>query len=810
MKISLNWIRRYVDLPEDIDIKKLAHDLTMSCVEVENAVDLEKDLENIVVGKILTVEPHPKADRLRITTVDVGENEPLTIVCGGYNLEVNQLVTVAKIGSYVKWHGEGDLVKIEPANLRGVPSSGMICGASEIGMEDLFPVEEEHVIMDITHLNVEPGTPIAKVLGLKDMVLEIDNKSLTNRPDLWGHYGIARELAAIYKLPLKELPKFSRPDVPEYPVTIEDKEKCTRFTATVFKGLKNEESPLDLRLDLWKVGVRPINSIVDITNWVMLAVGQPTHAYDLDHVKDGIIVRKARENEKLTLLDEKELTLNPKNLVISSKNESLGLAGVMGGIKDSVLPETKDIVFEAASFSPSSVRHTASSYGLRTEASMRFEKGIDQNRVDEVLGVTEELISKLYKDAKITAFNDVRPITDKTVLVNVTVDFLNTRLGRELTPEEIISLLNPLGFKTIEKDGVLEVTVPSWRATGDINLPDDILEEVARMIGYDNFTYVPPRITLEEAINQKDEDLDREVREYLAKRCGMNEVFTYPWTDVRYIKASGLEKLPMLKLSAPPSPEEENLRSHLLPGLLEVIEGNLRYFDNFKVFESTEVYEPGEVILDDEEEKLPIMEKMICGAIVSDDAVKAIREVKGIIEMLPRYTMCKPWTFKKVEKPPYSDKEAWLNIIIEKEEGIEEVVGDISLLSLKTMMDSGIKRKQVAVFSFKLNKLTPYKSRDNSFKHLPLFPLTHKDLSLIVDNEISWKEIEEVVKKEVEDVVFIEEYKGKQIPEGKKSITLSLSFGSDSGTLTNEDIENKMNLIIKSLMNTLNAEVRGI
>lgn len=805
MKVSLNWIRKYVDLPNDIDMKDLAHKLTMSCVEVEDAVNLKEGLDKIIAGKILEISPHPNADKLRITRVDVGRDEALQIVCGGSNLYIDQMVVIADLGSYVKWHGEGDLVEIKPAELRGVPSSGMICGASEIGMEELFPVEEDHMIMDISHLNCKPGEPIADILKLDDIILEIDNKSLTNRPDLWGHYGIAREIAAIYKLPLKELPKFNYEASNDFPVIIEAPEKCTRFTATIFEGLRNEESPLDLQVDLWKVGMRPINSIVDITNWVMLAVGQPTHAYDKNHIKENITVRNAHKGEELTLLLGRKLILDEDNLVICDSKDSLGLAGIMGGIKDSVLDDTKDIIFEAASFTPGNIRHTATKYGLRTEASMRFEKGIDQNRVDDALAVANELIKSLYPEAKIVSFTDTRPVLDKKVEVLVTTEFLNTRLGRDLSTEEIIESLKPLGFIShVEKEN-LKIQVPSWRATGDVDLADDILEEVARMIGYDNFTYSPPRITLEEAINQKEYDIDRAIREYLAIRCGLQEVFTYPWTSIDYIRAAGLDNEEMLKLSSPPSPKEENLRRSLVPGILEVIEGNLRYFDSFKVFEVTQVYKPGSVSPDIEEEKLPIMERNVCGAIVSEDAVGAFREAKGILEMLARYVMCENFTFSQIEKAPYADKKAWLNIVSKGEN-----IGSLCLLSLKTMTDAGIKRKQVAVFEFNLEKLVPLKSRDNSFTHLPQFPLTHKDLSLIIDENRPWSEIEKIVSPMVNELNFVEEYKGKQIPDGKKSITLSLSFGSETGTLKNEEIENKMSSIIKKLMDELGAEVRGI
>lgn len=805
MKISLNWIRKYVDLPEDINMDELSHKLTMSCVEVERTENIKDELNNIVAGKIISVKPHPNADRLRITEVDAG-NETLQIVCGGKNLYEGEFVVVSKLGAFVRWHGEGEKVEITPQELRGVPSSGMICGASEIGMEELFPVKDDHEIMDITELNPYPGQEISDLLNLDDIILEIDNKSLTNRPDLWGHYGIAREIAAIYKKPLKEIkPIEINKNLPQFPVEIEDEKLCTRYMAAVYDKVHVKQSPMDIKTDLWKCGVRPINSIVDMTNWVMLAAGQPTHGFDKNHISERIVIRPAVKGEKLTLLDGKVIELTEDNLIIADSSKPIALAGIMGGEDDSVNDKTESIILEIGTFSPGSVRHTASSLGLRTEASMRFEKALDEERPELALSMADELIKRLYPEAEISAFTDVYPHKKEEVTVDVTLEFLNKRLGRELKSEEVEDLLKPLGFKLEENEGLLKVSVPSWRATGDVDLPDDILEETARMIGYENFEYQPPTITLEEAINQKEYDLDRSIREYLAQRCAMQEVFTYPWTHISYIRAAGLEGEDYLKLSSPPSPEEENLRVSLIPGLLEVIEKNLRYFSEFRVFESTQVYRKGNVCPDIPEEVLPLMERNFAGAIVSDNAEEAFRQARGIIEMLPRYAMCEPLTFDRKEKPQWADMKAWLTIMSGDEE-----VGSLSLLSLKTMNQAGIKRKQVAVFTVNLEKLRPFHSRHNVFTHLPQFPLTYKDLSLITDNTTPWSEIEKIIAPEVGNVEFIEEYRGKQIPEGKKSITLSVSFGSDKGTLTNDEIEDKMNTIMKKLKDGLGAEVRGI
>ena len=379
MKVSLNWIRDYVKLPEDMDLKRLAYDLTMSTVEVEDAVDLGASFHDMVVGEIKEVLPHPDADKLRICRTDIGGGDIKEIVCGGTNLRNGMKVAVALPGSFCRWHGEGEPVEIKQSKLRGVESYGMICGAVEIGLADLFPVEGEAVILDLSAFDAPAGTPLADALDLNDIILEIDNKSMTNRPDLWGHYGIARELAALYHLPMAEFPRFDRSveNTAGFRVTVEDAERCPRYLSAQIEGLSVKPAPYKMQSRIWRVGMRPINALVDVTNYVMLATGQPTHAFDSDHIAGHIIVRRAEEGEKLLLLNGKELSLTADDLTIADDAGVVGLAGVMGGAKDSILPETGKVILEVANFQAAGIRRTALRYDNRTEASARYEKAID-------------------------------------------------------------------------------------------------------------------------------------------------------------------------------------------------------------------------------------------------------------------------------------------------------------------------------------------------------------------------------------------------------------------------------------------------
>lgn len=808
MKLSLNWIKRYVDLPADLTMDKLAYDLTMCTVEVEDATSIGESLAGLVVGKILTVDRHPDADKLRVCTVDVGDAEPSVIVCGGINLAPQQLVAVAKPGAWVKWHGEGDPVEIKPAKLRGVMSYGMICASGEIGLADLFPTTQPAEIMDITEFGAAPGTPLAEALGLDDVILEIDNKSMTNRPDLWGHYGMARELAAIYKCPLRPIEPVSLPEMSEeLKVVIEDDARCTRYTGFIIKGIKNVPSPFELKSMLWRVGQRPINLPVDITNYIMFATGQPTHGFDRKHITGGIYVRRAYEGEQLVLLDGETLTLTSEDLVIADEKTPVGLAGVMGGKLDSILEDTDELILEIANFSPLGIRRTSQRFELRTDASSRYEKGIDPQRVDDAAAVALAAFKEYFPGSQVTAHTDVYPRPLECAVVEVSLDFLRKRLGRDLSAADVEAILGRLGFKTDEHDGVLRVTAPSWRSTGDISLPDDILEEVARLMGYVNFPFIAPSVKLDHAINQLGPQLERAIREYLAFRCNMQEVFTYPWINDLYIEAAGVETSDMLELSTPPAPEERRLRSTLVPGLLGAVVTNLRYFSDFRIFELTQVFlDRNYHSINSEDELLPEMARHLGAAFVGNDARALFREAKGVLEYMHRAVQMEPLSFVQNGKPSWADDKLWVNVTRGG-----EVIGSLGLVSPKCAKAAGIKRSLVMLFEIDVEKLVPLASRQNEFAHLPEYPLSDFDLSIVFDEGVAWRDIEAIARKAdlVKDVRFIDEYRGKQIGAGKKSVSFRIWVGSDKGTLTSEQIENVAKQVTKKINKKFGGDVRG-
>ena len=811
MKVSLNWIRDYVQLPADADLKKLAYDLTMSTVEVEDATDLGASFHDMVVGVINTIEQHPNADKLKVCKTDIGGRVE-DIVCGGSNLREGMKVAVALPGAMCKWHGEGDLVEIKKSKLRGVDSYGMICGAVEIGLADLFPTKEEAHILDLSDFDAPAGTPLADALDLNDIILEIDNKSMTNRPDLWGHYGIAREIAALYDLPMTQFPHFDRnvENTSGFHVTVEDAERCPRMTGTQIENVCVKPAPYWMQVRIWKTGMRPINALVDITNYVMLATGQPSHAYDSDHIAGHIIVRRAKAGETLTLLNGKELPLSTDDLTIADDAGIVGLAGVMGGAKDSILPTTSKVILEIANFQAAGIRRTALRYDNRTEASARYEKAIDPERCDQALDLSMQLFSDLYPEMKVTGLADEYPRHLKQAEIDVPLSWLERRLGKRLPPDEIKHKMELLGYGITFNGDNMHVVVPTWRSTGDVSIQADIMEEVARMYGYENFEAEPITTTFDGAINQLDKDLERRIKEYLAIRCGMQEIFTYPWMEESYVNAVLQSTEGILSLSTPPSPAERFVRSSLLPNLCKAVVKNERYFDEFSIFETAQVFRDENYTSPyDPREKLPSQRKNVAGAFATTDKdiTALFRKAKGVVEMMARYVHMETLTFRQTEKPVWADNVVWLNIY----RG-DEKVGDLALLAKKVSMACGIKNMNVMLFQLDQDSLVPLKSRTNTFTHLAEYPMTDYDISLLVDGSVQWKDVAQTVRgiksELLHGAAFVDEYRGKQVPAGKKSLTLRLAIGSKDKTLTSAEIEEVASGVLNKIAKRFGAELR--
>ena len=810
MKISLNWIKDYVELPKNMDMDKLAYDLTMSTVEVENVKYLSENFENIVVGIIKEVYPHPNADKLRICKTCIGGNELYEIVCGGTNLKPEMKVIVARPGARVRWHGEGDLVEIKKIKLRGVESYGMICAACEVGLADLFPPSNEGEIVDLSDFDVSAGSNVAEALGLNDVILEIDNKSLTNRPDLWGHYGIAREIAALYDLKLKNIAPFSAPKVKILDVNLIESKRCRRYIGAKLSGINMKSSPFEIKKRIWSAGLKPTNAVIDITNYVMLAVGQPVYAFDADKVNGAIIIRCAKDSEKIKLSDGKQLSLSSSDLVTCDNDGLISLAGILGEEKYSIDYETSNIIVEIANYAPSGIRHTEMRHELRTESAARFEKGLDPQRCDMAISLLFQIFGTIFENMSIVEYSDIYAVHLPKKEIDISLAWLESCIGKHIENDYIVCKLEKLGFKVEFNSDNMHVLVPSWRATGDISLKNDIMEEVARMYGFENFEPLPIKTSFNIAINQPKVDLDRKIREYLAFRCGMNEIFTYPWVNNKYSDALCFDKHDMLSIISPPSADECYVRSSLLPNLCKAVSKNLRNFSEFNIFESAQVFFNRNFESKyDSREVLPMQRKNIAGACVDEpkNLFNLFRRTKGILEAMPKYVHMEPLTFKKINRPDWADDVVWLNVFQEK-----ETVGNFALLSKKSAITCGIKKSVVMLFELDIDLLKPYKSRTNEFKHLAEYPMVDYDLSLLFDLSVKWEDIldtlSQIDNQLIHKIRFVDEYTGEQIPEHKKSVTIRLLIGSFEKTLTSKEIKDCIDVVIDKLKISLGGELR--
>ena len=643
--------------------------------------------------------------------------------------------------------------------------------------------------LTMTTVEVESATAVDE-----DTVFEIDNKSLTNRPDLWGHYGIARELAAIYKVPLKPLPALQR-DLPAAPAPLVDRldPQCHRFTATTFAGARATESPAWIRRRLARLGQNSFNLWVDLTNYVMLDTGQPLHAYDAEKLALPLGTRVARKGEQTSLLNGEAYEFAEDTLAIVDARGIVGVAGVMGGLDSAVTASTTAIVLECANFDALTIRRASRHLNLRTDASARFEKAIDTQRIDAALARFFALVKQLQPEARITGFQDVSPRPTERQRITTRLDYLEGRLGASLTRDEVAAGLQSLGFEVTESAGTIDVVTPTWRSTGDVSGPHDLLEEIARLKGYDNFAFVPAEVQLVKTAIDAHAQFDRRLRDLLTLSGGMYEVVTYPWVKREFLDAAGVKSVDGIaieasgppKLHVAPAPDQDTLRPSLVPNLLEAVAQNLGFFDSFRIFEIGRVFPGGTAAGDHPDEQLPAQRRHLAGALAGPDAAALFREAQGLLELLPRVTHGAPLTMQPAAGPAWADATARIALA-----GPNGPAGTLAVVTKRARRLAGIKRGELVLFELDLDALEALPSRTNRFDPIANYPQADVDISLLFTVATSWSEIHEKagVGSPVRDVLFVDDYRGKGIPEGFKSMTLRLRIGEPGRTLTSEEI----------------------
>ena len=810
MLISYNLLKKHVNLVS-VDPKELAEKLKASTVEVEGLQNQGELLQNVVVGKVTVADKHPNADKLKLCKVDVGAEE-LQIVCGGSNVIAGMLVAVAKVGAKVQWHGEDKLTELQPTKIRGEESFGMICASTEIGLGEMFPLKDEKEILDLTNYNSQAknpvGLPLAELLGLNDIILEIDNKSLSHRPDLWGHYGMAREVAVLYDrdLNIYETKKITPGKDFKLKVEIEDKKLCPRYMAVAMDGIKVGPSPVWLQEKLMTLGHHPINNIVDITNFIMLDLGQPMHAFDATKVEEKIVVRQAKNGEKILALDKNEYELKENDLVIADSKKALAIAGVMGGMESAISDNTNSIIFESANFEPVGVRKTSTRLNLRSDSSMRFEKSLDPVQCEVALQKAVELVMECCPDAKVVSkVIDENNASSSATIIEMPINIFEKKLGVEIVQKDVLNILSHLGFEVKSKKDSYSIKVPSWRATKDISIAEDVVEEVARFYGFNNIVSSLPAMPIIPPLKNNLRNLERTIGETLVKELGYCEVYNYSFVSENQIVKMGDDLSKYLELDNPLSKERPFLRRNLLPNLLENIKNNIEVYPEVKIFEIGKVFstEQSGVRADSNGDSLlPRQDTwLVAASAIKKDEVpywNARRALESIFsglkvnfETVPADKVL-PWEHpNRLSLVKVFGRKVGLvceiNPIVSKNLGIEQRVGLLQL-------DLSI-----------LSELFENKERRSSYKPASEFPAVVRDLAFLVKKEVEHAKILSSLLKIdplLTKVELFDIYEGSNIGEGYKSMAYTLTVADSTRTLTTVEVD----AVIQKVKNVLEKE----
>ena len=802
MKISLRWLQQHVDLT-GIDQKQILADLTMSTAEIEGLIRFGDGLEPFVVGHVRKCQKHPDADKLSVCEVDLGKaGGVVQIVCGAPNVAAGQRIVVIRPGDTLPAAGGKGALKIKIGKIRGVESHGMICSESELGLS------QEHDGILVLPSDIGIGERLIDVLAVQDWVFEIDNKSVNHRPDLWGHYGFARELAAIYGRALKPLPAAA-----PFPATgakvavqIDDKVGCPRYCGLVIDGVQSGPSPLELRWQLAAVGQRAISLPVDLTNYVMLDLGQPMHAFDLRHVGAGPIrVRKAKANESITTLDGQVRKLTDQDLLICSGDKPEALAGIMGGAGTMVAADTTRLFLESASFHATTIRRTSMRLGLRTDASARFEKAQDPANAELAVHRFMQLLQQHCPTA--TASGPlVDPAGFRYVSKSITLRRarLLLKLGVRLDDEQVAGILRSLQFGVTITPIGFDCSVPSFRATKDINIEDDLIEEVGRMFRYDNIPERPLHGTVAPPPRNEELFLARRLLEVSCLELGCSEVYNYSFVPDAVLTAAGAGEHAYVQVSNPVAPEITRIRRHVLPSLLASAPQNLRQHAEVKLVEHGKGYH-AEMR---DEHKLPHEVRelaFVWARRAGEHPFLELREaIAGLLQRVGSPSvMARVW---------HGTDQPWVHpsraVAIDRDGSPVGYVAHLHPAIAKSMglpLTTAIACLDVRALHANGRKIARYQA-------VPTFPVLPVDVALLVDETVQVAHVVEFLRttgrKLVKNVQLFEAYRGDPLPAGKKSLNFTVTLGADDRTLTDED-ESKFLGKLREQCGQIGAELRG-
>lgn len=781
MLISNEWLKEYVTI--DDSVSNLAERITRTGIEVDDLIDYTKDIKNLVVGFVKSKEKHPDADKLNVCQVDIGEDEPVQIVCGAPNVDAGQYVIVAKVGGRLPGG-----IKIKRVKLRGERSEGMICSLQEIGISSNYvPKTFESGIYVFSEAQV-PGTDALQALYLDDQVMEFD---LTpNRADALSMIGTAYEVAALYNT------KMTKPDTTsnelelsannELTVTIENEDKVPYYSARVVHDVTIEPSPIWMQARLIKAGIRPINNVVDISNYVLLEYGQPLHMFDQDAIgSQQIVVRQANEGEKMTTLDGTERELLTSDIVITNGQTPIALAGVMGGDFSEVKEQTSNIVIEGAIFDPVSIRHTSRRLNLRSESSSRFEKGIATEFVDEAVDRACYLLQtyangKVLKDrvssGELGAF--ITPI-------DITADKINRTIGFDLSQNDIVTIFNQLGFDTEINDDVITVQVPSRRK--DITIKEDLIEEVARIYGYDDIPSTLPVFEKVTSGQLTDRQYKTRMVNEVLEGAGLDQAITYSLVSKEDATAFSMQQRQTIDLLMPMSEAHASLRQSLLPHLIEAASYNVA-----RKNKDVKLFEIGNVFFANGEGELPDQVEYLSGILTGDYVVNQWQGKKETVD----FYLAKGVVDRVSEKLnlEFSYRRADIDglhpgrtaeILLEN-----KIVGFIGELHPTLAADNDLKRTYV--FELNFDALMSVSVGYINYQPIPRFPGMSRDIALEVDQNIPAADLLSTIHAHggniLKDTLVFDVYQGEHLEKGKKSIAIRLNYLDTEETLTDERV----------------------
>lgn len=809
MKLSYKWLSKYLEL--DLEPKDLAEKIERTAVEVDSVTRLDYKLKKIVVGHTLEVTEHPDSDHLHICQVDVGEEEPIQIVCGAPNIAADQDVIVALHGSRIK-----DNVKIKRSKMRGVPSNGMICALQEIGYPDNVVPKDyaDGIYVFPADSHVKPGDSVMEALGMDDDV--IDTSVTPNRGDMFSMNGNAHEIAAILDqkanfevLKVQDEQKSADTLADQIKVEIDEQDVAPVYKLMAIENVKIAPSPFWLQTTLMKAGIRPINNVVDVTNYIMLKYGQPLHAYDLDQLKGQTIsVAPAGENVKFTTLDDEKRDLRPEDLVITADGTPIAMAGVMGGMATEVSDQTQNIVIEAAIFDPIKVRKTARYHNLHSEAAMRFERGIDYSSLDDALNEAASLVADFSQGkvmSGVVVGNDTKLNPES---ITIALARINKILGTSLTSEEVVAIFDRLGFST-ELDATkqtFKVTVPVRR--WDIHIEADLLEEVARIFGYDNLPVTLP--TDDPTIGQltTEQKLMRASRTVM-EGLGLTQAMSYGLTTIAKSQQFVKGDHELVKVDWPMTKDREALRMNLISGLLDDIA-----YNKARSVENVALYEQGRVFYGNGQAQPEEIEH-IAGAITGSMQAKSWNEkekpvtffdVKGIVEQyLKNVAVAGEVSYVADHDRQGMHPGRTADVLLDG-----DVIGFIGQIHPTTAEE--FKIKETYVFELNLTKIIHAEKKLQHYDVISKYPAITRDIAILVNKEVSNTEVLNVInetkQKNLIKVELFDVYEGKNLEKGMKSLAYQFTYQDTNDTLQEDAINDEFSKVIKNLEEKLNVTVR--